>query len=312
MTKQNSKKINNEITTPVVHVQIFRGSDLGVMPIAKALEEARKLDLDLVLRPYNADPPICEIRDISPYIYNDEIDRYIRKVPLPETVEINSAEVSLTSEDKGFKLDIPAHEIKTHFGDDRQILTKISSGIRIPYRAQKFLQTIGLPTRVFGNYFLDYGECGLIRLDEYLHWYQQVEKQAFEITNQRIGREIDIERRYLSPLSIDTAKYFRLGEMSKMHALVIDSDSDAISIVDFCGKSGKHSLVNSSIEQFAQFLVLVDKAYDDVNSDSTNCNIQERLKQLYEDLKMLDPSVMDERNTRIWLTTIFEMEHGLI
>ena len=45
------------------------GSQLGVMPIAEAIEEAEEAELDLVEVSPNAKPPVCKIMDFGKYKY---------------------------------------------------------------------------------------------------------------------------------------------------------------------------------------------------------------------------------------------------
>ncbi len=48
------------------------GENLGVLPIAKALEEARNRGLDLIEISPNANPPIGKIMDYGKYLYDEK------------------------------------------------------------------------------------------------------------------------------------------------------------------------------------------------------------------------------------------------
>lgn len=299
---ENEEHVNSEITEPIVHVRVFRGSDLGIMPIAQALEQAQKLGLDLVLRSYEVKPPICEIIDMSRSLYKDEIEKEAKQTPYPALVTLNMTEMPSSSNEDN-RLFISTHELASHFSDKRQVLSMVSArSVQTPFHIQKFLQTVGLPDRVLGNYKLDFGDIGLFRLDEYMEWYRLVEMKAFDNTCRRLGRKVNIERNFVAPFSIDIAEYYRLGEYHRMHALVMKSGSTEISIVDIMGKSDSNfpTLVNSSVEQFAQFIYLMEKAYSDINE--MNYDIKERLKQLHGDMSKIDPKVMKAENTQIWLS----------
>ena len=55
--------INEGIKFKEVRVITADGSQLGILPIAKALESAENADLDLVCISPNAQPPVCKIMD---------------------------------------------------------------------------------------------------------------------------------------------------------------------------------------------------------------------------------------------------------
>ena len=59
--------INEEIKFKEVRVIDSDGSQLGILPIAKAIEAAYARDLDLVNISPNADPPVCKVMDYGKY-----------------------------------------------------------------------------------------------------------------------------------------------------------------------------------------------------------------------------------------------------
>ena len=59
--------INENIKFKEVRVITAEGSQLGVVSVAKALEEAYAADLDLVCISPNAQPPVCKIMDYGKY-----------------------------------------------------------------------------------------------------------------------------------------------------------------------------------------------------------------------------------------------------
>ena len=59
--------INEQITFKEVRVIDSDGSQLGVLPIAAAIDAAYAKDLDLVAVSPNANPPVCKIMDYGKY-----------------------------------------------------------------------------------------------------------------------------------------------------------------------------------------------------------------------------------------------------
>lgn len=59
--------INENIKFKEVRVISNEGSQLGILPVAKALEAAYAADLDLVCISPNAEPPVCKIMDYGKY-----------------------------------------------------------------------------------------------------------------------------------------------------------------------------------------------------------------------------------------------------
>ncbi len=59
--------VNEEIKFSEVRTITAEGAQLGIIPIAKALEAAYAADLDLVCISPNAQPPVCKIMDYGKY-----------------------------------------------------------------------------------------------------------------------------------------------------------------------------------------------------------------------------------------------------
>jgi translation initiation factor IF-3 len=62
-------RINENIRVREVRVVSPEGEQLGILPIAQALEQARLRDLDLVEVAPEATPPVCRIMDFGKYKY---------------------------------------------------------------------------------------------------------------------------------------------------------------------------------------------------------------------------------------------------
>lgn len=59
--------VNEDIKFKEIRVISADGSQLGIIPVAKALEKAYAQDLDLVCISPNAQPPVCKIMDYGKY-----------------------------------------------------------------------------------------------------------------------------------------------------------------------------------------------------------------------------------------------------
>jgi len=68
-TLAKQENINDKIRAPQVRVIGADGSQLGILPIERALELALEAHSDLVEVAPNADPPVCKIMDYGKYKY---------------------------------------------------------------------------------------------------------------------------------------------------------------------------------------------------------------------------------------------------
>jgi len=64
-------RINQYIQATEVRVIGEDGKQIGVMPIFNAIQEARKLGVDLVEVAPNAKPPVCKLIDFKKFIYQE-------------------------------------------------------------------------------------------------------------------------------------------------------------------------------------------------------------------------------------------------
>ena len=69
---ENELNINEEITAPQVRLVGDNIAELGMYPIAKAMQMADELELDLVEISAKADPPVCKILDYQKYLYQQK------------------------------------------------------------------------------------------------------------------------------------------------------------------------------------------------------------------------------------------------
>ena len=69
-TKPQGPRANERIRALDVQVIGSDGSNIGVLPLKRAIELARQEDLDLIEISPNANPPVCKIMDIGKYKYD--------------------------------------------------------------------------------------------------------------------------------------------------------------------------------------------------------------------------------------------------
>ena len=86
-------KINHFISAEKVRVVDETGKQLGIMPTAKALENAKKRGLDLVEVAPQAQPPVCKIIDFKKFKYQEKKKRQAggrrKKQPGLKKVKLN-------------------------------------------------------------------------------------------------------------------------------------------------------------------------------------------------------------------------------
>ena len=69
--KEDKHRINEKIRVPEVRL-VGDNVEIGVYPIAKALELAQEQVMDLVEISPNADPPVCKIIDYKKFLYEQK------------------------------------------------------------------------------------------------------------------------------------------------------------------------------------------------------------------------------------------------
>ena len=69
-SKPQGPRANERIRALDVQVISSSGSNLGTLPIKKAIEIAKEEGLDLIEISPNANPPVCKIMDIGKYKYD--------------------------------------------------------------------------------------------------------------------------------------------------------------------------------------------------------------------------------------------------
>lgn len=95
-------QINEQIRDKEVRVVDADGSQLGVMPLAKAKELAAQRDLDLVKIAPQATPPVCKIIDYGKFRF-EQSKREKEQRKNQRTVEIKEVRLSLNIDTHDFE-----------------------------------------------------------------------------------------------------------------------------------------------------------------------------------------------------------------
>ncbi len=72
LKKKFKYRINRQIRTNSVRLIDENGTQIGIVPLEKALEEAEKKGLDLVEIAPHSNPPVCKIMEYSKFLYLHE------------------------------------------------------------------------------------------------------------------------------------------------------------------------------------------------------------------------------------------------
>ncbi len=85
MIKEDKHRINEKIRVPEVRL-VGDNVEIGVYPIAKALELAQEQVMDLVEISPNADPPVCKIIDYKKFLYEQKKREKVLKAKTTKVV----------------------------------------------------------------------------------------------------------------------------------------------------------------------------------------------------------------------------------
>ena len=72
MRTSDGTRVNDQIRAREIRVISATGEQLGIMPVAQALQLAEEQDLDLVEVAPNANPPVCRMMDYGKYLYEKQ------------------------------------------------------------------------------------------------------------------------------------------------------------------------------------------------------------------------------------------------
>jgi translation initiation factor IF-3 len=139
-TGEAKQRINEQIRVSAVRVISADGTQLGIMPTEKALEEARNADLDLVEVAPNERPPVCRIMDFGKFKYQQKKRQHrghshhvkIKEIRVrPKTgdhdltVKINKAREFLSHKDKVIVSVVFRGRELAHVEEGRKVLDEI-------------------------------------------------------------------------------------------------------------------------------------------------------------------------------------------
>lgn len=138
-------RINEKILSREVRVINLEGEQLGIFPIAEALNIAREASRDLVEVSPNASPPVCRIMDYGKFKYEQSKKTYQakKKKHVPRVTHIKEIKVRPKTEEHDLQFKIRHIKKFLEHGDKAKI-TLIFRGREIthPERGQEVMDRI--------------------------------------------------------------------------------------------------------------------------------------------------------------------------
>ena len=138
-------RINEKINSREVRVINLEGEQLGIFPIAEALNIAREASRDLVEVSPNASPPVCRIMDYGKFKYEQSKKSYQakKKKHVPRVTHIKEIKVRPKTEEHDLQFKI-RHIKKFLTQGDKAKITLIFRGREIthPERGQEVMDRI--------------------------------------------------------------------------------------------------------------------------------------------------------------------------
>lgn len=68
----NTPRANKQIKARKVRLISEEGENLGIFSLEEALQKSREARKDLIEISHNADPPVCKLRDLGKYLYQQK------------------------------------------------------------------------------------------------------------------------------------------------------------------------------------------------------------------------------------------------
>lgn len=153
MEKRVNLRLNKQIRVPQVRLIGADGSQIGVVSIQEALQEAEKAGLDLVEISPNAVPPVCKVVDYGKYRYD------ITK----KEKESKKAQHQVKVKEIKLKPNIDSHDLETKTRQAKDFLLKGNKvKITCMFRGREMAHT-------------EFGEKIINRMCELLNEVSQVE-----------------------------------------------------------------------------------------------------------------------------------------
>jgi translation initiation factor IF-3 len=146
-------RINEKITSTEVRVINLEGDQLGIFPLAEALNIAREAGRDLVEVSPNASPPVCRIMDYGKFKYEQSKKTYQakKKKHVPRVTHIKEIKVRPKTEEHDLQFKI-RHIKKFLTQGDKAKITLIFRGREIthPERGQEVMDRIAAEIQDIG------------------------------------------------------------------------------------------------------------------------------------------------------------------
>jgi len=130
-------KINHQIKAPELRVITAEGENLGVLPIGKALEEAKARGFDLIEISPTAKPPIAKIMDYGKYLYDEKKKAKTAKGKT-QTTEVKSVQVKIGTGEHD--LTLKAKRVSEWLGEGNRVKIELFLVGRSKYMDFNFLK----------------------------------------------------------------------------------------------------------------------------------------------------------------------------
>ncbi len=134
-TLNKDEQINSSIRAPELRVILDDGGNLGVLSRDKALEEAKRLNLDLVLVSPKANPPVAKITDFGKYQYEEKKKAKEAKSKA-HTVEVKNLQVKIATGEHD--LGLKARMVERFLREGHRVKIDLYLSGRAKYMARSF------------------------------------------------------------------------------------------------------------------------------------------------------------------------------
>lgn len=133
----NKTRVNHQIKVPELRVITVDGENLGVITTQKALEEAKKRNLDLIEISPNANPPVAKIMEYGKYLYElkkrEKVARANTKVS-----DLKSIQIKIGTGDHD--LNLKAKKVSEWLNEGDRVKIDLFLSGRAKFMDKKFLR----------------------------------------------------------------------------------------------------------------------------------------------------------------------------
>ena len=113
-------QLNAEITHEQVRLIAEDGAQVGIVPIAEALEAAKQATLDLVEIAPDADPPVCRLMDYGKHLFEEKKKRTESRKKQRQS-QIKEVKIRPNTEDNDYQVKLRAVKRFLEAGDKAKI-----------------------------------------------------------------------------------------------------------------------------------------------------------------------------------------------